>query len=61
VAVSFLVRLVPGALAESRIVGQVVEVRTGASAQLHDAADLIAFLLSHWESGSPAQARPEGQ
>jgi hypothetical protein len=43
--VSFVLRLVPSALAESKIVGQVQEVETGETAQFRSAEDLISFLL----------------
>jgi hypothetical protein len=43
--ISFVLRLVPSALAESKIVGQVREVETGETAQLRSADDLISFLL----------------
>jgi hypothetical protein len=46
VTVSFLVRLVPGALAQSRIVGHVTVIATGAVAPVRSADELIAFLLA---------------
>jgi hypothetical protein len=57
VTVSFLVRLVPRALAESRIVGHVKAVETGATAPVRSADDLIAFLLASGQAGP--RPRPE--
>lgn len=44
--VSFILRLVPRALAESRIVGRVMAVEGGNEAVIHNADDLIAFLFA---------------
>jgi hypothetical protein len=45
--ISFVLRLVPSALAESKIVGQVREVETGETAQIRSADDLLSFLFVH--------------
>ena len=44
--VSFIVRLVPDALAQARIVGHVTVIATGVAAPVRSADDLIAFLLA---------------
>ena len=56
---SFVLRLVPSALAESRIVGQVQVVETGETAQLRNADELIAFLLSSRNAGPVGAVEPE--
>jgi len=45
--ISFVLRLAPSALAESKIVGQAREVETGETAQLRNAEDLLSFLFVH--------------
>jgi len=52
-SVSFVLRLVPAALAESKIVGQVQEVETGLTAQLRSADELIAFLVTRTHPAAP--------
>ena len=44
--VSFLLRLVPSALAKARIVGRIEAVETGVTVPIRSADDLVAFLLS---------------
>jgi hypothetical protein len=66
VTVSFLIQLVPRALAESRIVGQVKAIETGVAAPVRSADDLIAFLLAAgpaapgpaWRNGHPVDGGP---
>jgi hypothetical protein len=58
VTVSFLVRLVPGALAQARIVGHVTAISTGAVAPVRSADDLIAFLLASGQA-TPVPATPD--
>jgi hypothetical protein len=54
--VSFVLRLVPSALAEARIVGQVQEVETGLTVQLRNADELIAFLVNRSHDEGPDQS-----
>jgi hypothetical protein len=58
--VSFVLRLVPTALAESKIVGQVQEVETGEVGQLRNAEELITFLLTHAHGPRSGPAEEEG-
>lgn len=57
--VSFLVRLVPGALAESRIVGHVTAIATGTVTPVRSAEDLIAFLLASGATAPDPPGAPE--
>jgi hypothetical protein len=58
VTVSFIVRLVPDALAQARIVGHVTVIATGAEAPVRSADDLIAFLLAS-APATPDPAAPD--
>jgi hypothetical protein len=44
--VSFLLQLVPDALAQSRIVGQAKDIETGVTVRLRSTDDLLSFLFS---------------
>jgi len=50
VSVSFVLRLVPEALAASRIVGRIEVVETGEQVTVRDARDLIEFLCAQGRS-----------
>jgi hypothetical protein len=47
--VSFLLQLVPDALARSRIVGQAKDIETGVTVRLRTTDDLLSFLFSFGE------------
>lgn len=47
--VSFLLQLVPDALAQSRIVGQAKDIETGVTVRLRSTDDLLTFLFSRGE------------
>lgn len=57
--VSFLLRLVPEALSESRIVGRIEVVETGEQVTLRDAEELIGFLQAHGQRRLPSEPDPE--
>jgi hypothetical protein len=51
VPVSFLLQLVPDALAQSRVVGQAKDIETGVTVRLRSTDDLLSFLFSCGERG----------
>jgi hypothetical protein len=58
--VSFLLQLVPDALAQSRVVGQVKDIETGATARLRSTDDLLSFLFSCAERGDTTRGDVAG-
>ncbi len=56
---SFLLRLVPEALAERRIAGRVEAVESGEAASVRSADELIAFLVERGGRRDPGPRVPE--
>jgi hypothetical protein len=46
-SISFVLRLVPDALAERRIAGRIEVVATGEQTGIHDSDELLEFLYTH--------------
>jgi hypothetical protein len=59
--VSFLLQLVPDALAQSRIVGQAKDIETGVTVRLRNTDDLLSFLFSCSECQNTTTGDVRGQ